>query len=106
MTDIFKELHRIILCNDADEKCRATHELAASIFNHSNIAQTAKESSHVAGEILVPGFPPALKLVAPRELKRRGIQSQDGRNILLHAVINTVANTVTMQRTMAYGKWR
>ena len=102
MTDIFKELQRIILCNDADEKCRATHELAASIFNHSNIAQTAKESSDVAGEILVPGFPPALKLVAPRELKRRGIQSQDGRNILLHAVAHIEFNAINLALDAAY----
>ena len=73
MSDLFKELHRIILCSDPSEKCAATRALSSSINNYHFMHDGP------ISEILSPGYPSNLKLVPPRELKRRGMQSQEGR---------------------------
>jgi len=96
MHDVFAELKRIILLEDAQEKCAATHAIArnfdgAYLKHESNVEQIPK-----------PGYPSTLELVAPRLLKRRGIQSQQGRNILLHAVAHIEFNAINLALDAAY----
>lgn len=96
MSDLFQEIHRIIVTGDASEKCRATHALAANLENFSLDHQSQ------AIEIPSPAYPPALQLVAPRALKRRGIQSQEGRNTLLHAIAHIEFNAINLALDAAY----
>jgi len=96
MSDLFKELERVILINDASKKCRATHELA------SKLSEFSLDHQRKPQEILEPGYPVALQLVAPRELKRRGIQSQEGRNTLMHAVAHIEFNAINLALDAAY----
>lgn len=96
MNDLFEELHRIILLSDATQKCAATQTLADSLSDY--------QYSHDAPikEIPTPGYPENLKLVAPRELKRRSIQHQDGRNVLMHAVAHIEFNAINLALDAAY----
>ncbi len=94
--DLFNEIHRIILTGDAKEKCLATHALATNLKRF-----TQNHDGEVLG-IPIPAYPPALTLVAPRELKRRSVQSQVGRNTLLHAVAHIEFNAINLALDAAY----
>ena len=96
MSDLFEEIHRIILSGDASEKCLATHALAA------NLADYSLDHQQQALEIPVPAYPAALELVAPRALKRRGIQSQEGRNTLMHSIAHIEFNAINLALDAAY----
>ncbi len=96
MKDLFEEIHRIILIGDAEKKCQATHTL------HANIERFSLNHHNTVKEILEPGYPASLRLVAPKQLKRRGIQSQDGRNTLLHAVAHIEFNAINLALDAAY----
>jgi uncharacterized ferritin-like protein (DUF455 family) len=96
VNDLFKEVQRIILLGDASEKCQATHALAARLASFSLDHQSK------AIEILEPGYPSSLQLVAPRELKRRGIQSQEGRNTLMHSIAHIEFNAINLALDAAY----
>lgn len=96
MTDLFTEIQRVIRIQDATEKCEATHLLAGSLDQYQPVHE-----GHVAS-ITAPGYPARLKLVAPRELKRRSIHSQQGRNILLHAIAHIEFNAINLALDAAY----
>ncbi len=95
--DLFEELYRIILINDPSEKCDAVHKL-------SGCFQDIYSQNHdqAAIKITTPGLPNNLELVAPRELKRRGIKSQTGRNILMHAIAHIEFNAINLALDAAY----
>ena len=94
--DLFEEIHNIILVADAEKKCRAVHDL------HKNIKTYSFKSKSTAKEISLPGYPKSLTLVPPKQLKRRGIQQQEGRNILLHAVAHIEYNAINLALDAAY----
>ncbi len=96
MSDLFQEIARIILIGDASAKCQATHALAANLSNFT------LNHHPQALEILQPGYPTRLQLVAPRELKRRGIQGQDSRNTLMHAIAHIEFNAINLALDAAY----
>lgn len=95
-TDLFSEIHRIILLGNPAEKCQATHKLRQCFQDY------ALCHDETAERIEQPGYPEALRLVAPRELKRRGIQSQEGRNVLLHAIAHIEFNAINLALDAAY----
>ena len=100
MNDFFSELERILLLNDASQKCLATQKIAndfESYFESSNTKQTT-----LPLDIPLPGYPDDLRLVAPRELKRRGINTQEGRNVLMHAVAHIEFNAINLALDAAY----
>lgn len=94
--NLFDEIHRILVLQDAGEKCHATHQLKIHINDY-----TLKHDTEVLA-IEAPGYPPQLELVAPRELKKRSIQNQQGRNILLHAVAHIEFNAINLALDAAY----
>ena len=96
--DFFSELKRIILIGDAVEKCTATHAL----YSQLNCQAVTFNHDTKVNSIPSPGYPVQLKLVAPRELKRRGIQSQDGRNTLMHAIAHIEFNAINLALDAAY----
>jgi len=97
--DLFDELHRIILLNDANEKCLATQQLWQAVQEINSITVNNDSAIQI---ILTPGLPRQLKLVAPRQLKRRGIQQQLGRNILMHAIAHIEFNAINLALDAAY----
>ena len=96
--DFFSELKRIILIGDAVEKCTATHAL----YTQLNCQAVTFNHDTKVNSIPSPGYPVQLKLVAPRELKRRSIQSQDGRNTLMHAIAHIEFNAINLALDAAY----
>jgi len=94
--NLFVELERIIKLTCAREKCAATHEI------YQRLHETTQDHSLTVNKIAQPGYPPELKLVAPRELKRRGIASQEGRNILMHAIAHIEYNAINLALDAAY----
>ncbi len=94
--NFFTELERIILIGDAALKRQATHAL------HSRFEKLEFDHNSPVNSIEEPGYPPQLELVAPRQLKRRGIQSQEGRNILMHAIAHIEFNAINLALDAAY----
>ena len=97
--DFFAELKRIILLNSIQEKCQATQSLASRFKPNAEIQ--LNHHSNVE-KIIEPGHPHHLEHVAPRQLKRRGIQSQTGRNILMHAIAHIEFNAINLALDAAY----
>ena len=62
----------------------------------------ASQDSTPARKIETPGYPPTLELVAPKALKRRGISTQQGRNILMHSVAHIEYNAINLALDAAY----
>ena len=94
---LFTELHRIILIRDVDKKCAATQKLNGQPIHNFEIAH-----EEIIAPITTPGLPQKLELVAPRNLKRRGIKSQQGRNILMHAIAHIEFNAINLALDAAY----
>jgi len=98
MSNLFDELYRIILIDDAKQKCVAVKQLS----NHFKSGRFSINNTDPAKQIVRPGLPPQLELVAPRKLKRRGIQSQTGRNILMHSIAHIEFNAINLALDAAY----
>ena len=98
--DFFAELHRTILLDNIDEKCHATKTIAALFSNQSSIIKFDHDA--VSQPIPCPGLPQNLSLVAPRQLKRRSIKSQFGRNTLMHAIAHIEFNAINLALDAAY----
>ena len=99
--DFFKQIEKLILSKNVDEKVSGALNLKIGLME--KLADNFDSSEpRVIIDIPQPGYPDTLKLVAPRELKRRGIQTQDGRNTLLHAVAHIEFNAINLALDAAY----
>ncbi|MEM7360807.1 MAG: ferritin-like domain-containing protein [Pseudomonadota bacterium] len=96
MTSLFDEIYRVILLTDASGKCASTLHLTEQFADFS-----IDQDSSVK-EIPTPGYPPSLRLVPPRQLKRRGIKHQEGRNVLMHAIAHIEFNAINLALDAAY----
>lgn len=94
--NLFIELERIIRLTSPAEKCSATHAI------YHRLSDSTIDHCAAVNAIEQPGYPAELNLVAPRELKRRGIQSQVGRNILMHAIAHIEFNAINLALDAAY----
>ncbi len=101
---LFDSLFRIITCCGVEEKCAST--LALHVEFNGNTRQAGSKSTiatrSTAVEIPTPGLPARLQLVAPRQLKRRGVQNQAGRNVLMHAIAHIEFNAINLALDAAY----
>jgi uncharacterized ferritin-like protein (DUF455 family) len=95
---LFEQVYRVILLSEPDLKCAASSELL-SITNASNL-NTASSTPPLSIE--TPGLPETLKLVAPRELKKRSIQTLEGRLVLMHAIAHIEFNAINLALDAAY----
>ena len=97
---LFAELYRILRLTNIEEKCRATQNLAALVVDTES--DVPFEHEHAVHAIDKPGLPSNVELVAPRQLKRRGMQAQSGRNILMHAIAHIEFNAINLALDAAY----
>ena len=96
MSDLFGQLFHAIQCREVDAKCAAVTEIVNDYSAHT------KDHTSEVKHIPIPGFPTNLELVAPRELKRRGMSTQEGRNRLLHAIAQIEFNAINLALDAAY----
>lgn len=96
MSALFSEIYRVLLLGDLEEKCQATKSLK------DNLSQFDLADDTPPVPIAKPGYPESLNFVAPRELKKRGIQSQEGRNILMHSIAHIEYNAINLALDAAY----
>lgn len=96
MPTLFKEIYDIILLEDSDDKCEATQSL------YKRFDRLGLHDDMPPQPIVKPGYPQSLEFVAPRELKKRGIQSQEGRNILMHSIAHIEYNAINLALDAAY----
>jgi len=95
---VFNLLHELILETDIERKCEQVHAL----HKHINTYDFSSGDTSDVQKIPTPGLPTSLELVAPRELKRRGIQAQEGRNVLMHAIAHIEFNAINLALDAAY----
>lgn len=96
---IFEQLYQIIIETDPLPKCEGVQRIYKSCQTDTTIDFSTHDLIH---EIKVPGLPKQLKLVYPRELKRRGIQKQEGRNVLMHSIAHIEFNAINLALDAAY----
>ena len=77
---------------DPDAKCYLIAELYAALQSASDISGLIIE----AGSIDSPGVPEKPELVHPRALKRRGVGTETGRVVLLHAIAHIEFNAMNL----------
>ncbi len=96
MSNFFERLLDAILESDPSAKCDKTQQLF--------VQPCLQEADHTAAvkSISTPGRPMELELVAPKHLKRRGMNSQTGRNILMHAIAHIEFNAINLALDAAY----
>ena len=98
MHNLNHELLRLIL--ETDPKLKSDRVLALDLTDEVIIE--ASQDNTPPSKIETPGYPPALELVAPKALKRRGISTQQGRNILMHSVAHIEYNAINLALDAAY----
>lgn len=78
------------------QKCAAIDDLFRAISQHRF------ESEQAPQRCRLPGYPTALTLVAPRKLARRGLATQLGRNVFMHAIAHIEYNAMNLALDAAY----
>lgn len=97
---LFSQLEDCILNCDADEKCKAVDDIFTVINDGSlHLSDDLSIPPKIIGQ---PGMPSKLRLVPPRELAKRSIQQQDGRNVLMHAIAHIEFNAINLALDAAY----
>ena len=95
-SSFFKLAMAALEASQPEQKC----SLIQALFERTQELDTS--SKMTAQDCCLPGYPSNLSLVTPRELKRRGLQSQQGRNVLIHAVAHIEYNAMNLAVDAAY----
>lgn len=96
MEDLFQRIHTAITLNEIEQKCAAAKEVFA------NFEQSKLQHDGPVNTIPTPGLPENLEMVAPKMLKRRSVNSQAGRNTLMHAIAHIEFNAINLALDAAY----
>ena len=96
--NLFDCLLEAIKTGDIDRKCEFTLE----ILDHYSAGKYTLTNQTPPITIPIPGLPERVTLVPPRKLKRRGIQNQTGRLILIHAIAHIEFNAINLALDAAY----
>ncbi|RBP52789.1 ferritin-like domain-containing protein [Arenicella xantha] len=97
MPNINQQLFQLIMEVDPEAK-----RCGVQALTFSNAELEAASDDQPPQPIAQPGYPSALALVAPRDLPRRGIQAQTGRNILMHSIAHIEYNAIHLALDAAY----
>lgn len=94
---LFANTFDAIMQSDADQKCSATHKLYKQWQNNELSTQQT-----TVKEIPEAGRPEKPDLVAPRSVKKRGINTQTGRINLMHAIAHIEFNAINLALDAVY----
>lgn len=93
-----QRLARCLACADPDAKCACVHALWADWT--AGRVDPAATAARVP--IDAPGRPAAPRLMAPRELPRRSVESAQGRAALVHALAHIEFNAINLALDAAH----
>jgi len=100
MTDdsVQARAHAVLMEGEPQRKCAAVAALRADLDDGGvPLAHPA-----VARRVDVPGRPERPTLVSPRDLPRRGLGSEPGRGVLLHALAHIEFNAINLAADAVY----
>lgn len=97
--DFFIAIEAALREADIERKCAA---LAVIHFAESHDSQSTKPSRRVMQGLTEPGRPTKPDLVAPKELPRRSLGSQQGRATLVHAIAHIEFNAINLALDAAW----
>ena len=98
MSNIFELLHSLIIETEITKKCNGVKALFDTLDKQNDTYANADNIK----KIISAGLPKTVQLVAPRQVKRRGIQSQEGRNHLMHSIAHIEFNAINLALDAAY----
>ena len=89
---IYENLLYAHQCTNIEDKPKATLQLLADLDQHPN--WILPPGNHT--DLPAPGIPQSIILVHPGKLKKRSIQSQNGRAALIHAIAHIEFNAINL----------
>jgi uncharacterized ferritin-like protein (DUF455 family) len=98
MNNLFDLAYSSIIATQPLEKVRLTQTIAQAWQS----GQLSLESAAPIESILVPGYPPHLRLVPPREVPRRNFLTPEGQAALLHALTHIEFNAINLAWDAVY----
>ena len=98
MSNIFELLHSLILETEITKKCDGVQALFDNFDKQSFISGNKDNIERITSA----GLPKNVQLVPPRQVKRRGMQSQEGRNHLMHSIAHIEFNAINLALDAAY----
>lgn len=96
-TDFFALLEKLLLSTDVKEKCDGIKYLCEKLPTINKLDHSSQTI-----DIHTPGLPERLKLVAPKNLAKRGISTVQGRLILMHSIAHIEFNAINLAMDAAY----
>lgn len=96
--NLYQQTRRCLLETDVDKKVLLTGQLKRDW----DAGYLQREDDHAVDRIRVPGRPAKPQLVAPRELAKRAVSSQEGRAALIHAICHIEFNAINLALDAVY----
>jgi len=87
-----------LLCDDVDQKIRCVR----AVQQAWHAGELSKQAAAVEREIEIPGRPPRPELVAPAQLARRGLGTDQGRAAFIHAIAHIEFNAINLALDAVY----
>ncbi len=101
MADLYRAALEILRCVDPAQKVARTHAAAAA-WRSGQLRIPRAVDAGTPEAIPQPGRPARPRLVAPREVARRGLGSAAGRAALVHAVAHIELNAIDLAWDAVY----
>ncbi len=94
--DFFDQVFACLTETDIAKKCRLTEQLHQLYNSPEKLAGTDLSKPAIEDSGLVPGCPAKPELVAPGNVKRRGLGSEKGRAAFVHAIAHIEFNAINL----------
>ena len=98
MNNLFDAAYRCIMATDITEKV----QLSKTTAQAWQTGQLNLSATTPAEPILLPGLPPSLRLVPPRNVPRRTVATPTGQAALLHALAHIEFNAINLAWDAVY----
>ncbi|HED17229.1 MAG TPA: ferritin-like domain-containing protein [Gammaproteobacteria bacterium] len=97
-TSVHDQALACLLCNDVDQKIVCVRALQQAW----HAGALSKQAAEPIREIVVPGRPSRPELVAPAQLARRGLGTEQGRAAFIHAIAHIEFNAINLALDAVY----
>ena len=97
-TSVHEQALDCLLCNDVDQKIACVRVLQQAW----HAGELSKQAAEPEREVVIPGRPSRPELVAPAQLARRGLGSEQGRAAFIHAIAHIEFNAINLALDAVY----